>query len=250
MRSPYRSYGRSSIGRRGLAEGGSRTVGLPPLPDVDTTAHHFCRAIEHARCDDTPYRHWLLSEVLPDNLCVGILTLPIAPPAIDDCGGVRDKHNDKRCFITPSLRSRFPACSVLAEALQRPAVARLLAATCDIDAVGSFLRTEYIQDTDGAWLEPHCDIPDKLFSMVIYLCSGPDAKDWGTDIYDAQRRWAGRSSATFNSAVIFVPGPNTWHGFDRRPINGVRRLMEINYVRPAWRDRNQLAFPERAILCA
>ena len=47
----------------------------------------------------------------------------------------------------------------------------------------------------------------------------------------------GRSSATFNSAVNFIPGKNTWHGFDKCPILGVRRLMEINYVRPSWRDR-------------
>ena len=106
---------------------------------------------------------------------------------------------------------------------------------------------EYMQDTDGAWLEPHRDIPEKLFSMVIYLFTGPDAKDWGTDIYDAERRWVGRSAGEFNSAVIFVPGPATWHGFDRRPIVGVRRLMEINYVRPDWRDREQLASPDRPI---
>ncbi len=106
---------------------------------------------------------------------------------------------------------------------------------------------EYIQDTDGAWLEPHRDIPQKLFSMVIYLFTGPDAAEWGTDIYDEEQRWIGRSSSAFNSAVIFVAGPNTWHGFDKRPIIGVRRLMEINYVRDDWRDRDQLAFPDRPI---
>jgi exoribonuclease II len=47
--------------------------------------------------------------------------------------------------------------------------------------------------------------------------------------------------------VIFVAGPNTWHGFDPRPIIGVRRLMEINYVRSDWRDTSQLAFPDRPI---
>ena len=82
--------------------------------------------------------------------------------------------------------------------------------------------------------------------MVIYLCTGPDAKDWGTDIYDPERRWVGRASAEFNSAVIFIAGPQHWHGFDPRPIDGVRRLMEINYVRD-WRDRDQLAFPDRPI---
>jgi hypothetical protein len=222
-------------------------MSFPALPDVAEIARHFCGALGAARRDDRPYRHWLLSEVLPESLATAILALPIAPPLIDDCGGVRDRHNDKRCFFTPLLQARFAACARLAAALQRPEVARLFEETCAIDAAGAFLRMEYIQDTDGAWLEPHRDIPEKLFSMVVYLCTGPDAKDWGTDIYDAQRRWVGRSAADFNSAVIFVPGPDTWHGFDRRPINGVRRLMEINYVRPSWRDREQLSFPDRPI---
>jgi len=131
-----------------------------------------------------------------------------------------------------------------------PSPPRMMAETCDISVEGSFLRMEYIQDTDGAWLEPHRDIPEKLFSMVIYLCTGPDAKEWGTDIYDAERRWVGRSSGEFNSGVIFVPGPATWHGFDPRPIVGVRRLMEINYARSDWRDKEQLAFPDRPISLA
>ena len=111
---------------------------------------------------------------------------------------------------------------------------------------GSFVRIEYIQDTDGAWLEPHRDIKEKLFSMVLYLCTGPQAKDWGTDIYDDEKRWVGRSSAEFNRSAIFKAGPATWHGFDKRPIVGVRRLMEINYV-VDWRDREQLAFPDTPV---
>ena len=47
--------------------------------------------------------------------------------------------------------------------------------------------------------------------------------------------------------MIFIPGENTWHGFEPRKIVGVRRLMEINYVRPSWRSREQLSFPDRPI---
>ena len=65
----------------------------------------------------------------------------------------------------------------------------------------------------------------------------------GPDIYDTDRRWAGRSSAEFASGLILVAGPATWLGFDPRPIVGVRRLMEINYVRQDWRHRDQLACP-------
>ncbi len=223
-------------------------MSYPPVPQVTEIARHFSRAVRQSRRDDSPYRHWGLKDVLPESLCTGILTLPIAPPMLGKTDGTRDTYNRQRSFITPLLRSKFPTCAALADAMQRPDVARLMAETCSIEAAGSFLRMEYIQDTDGAWLEPHRDIPDKLFSMVIYFFTGPDAKDWGTDIYDAERRWIGRSSGEFNSGVIFVPGPTTWHGFDPRPIVGVRRLMEINYVRPNWRDREQLAFPDRPIV--
>ena len=219
----------------------------PPTPTVAEIAEHFIAALRRSRREERPYRHWRLANVFPEALCTGILTLPIVPPALGRTDGTRASYNDRRCFITPLLRAKFPCCAALAEALQRPDVARLMAETCDIPVAGSYLRMEYIQDIDGAWLEPHRDIPEKLFSMVVYLFTGPDAEEWGTDIYDADRRWVGRSSGEFNSGVIFVPGPATWHGFEPRPIIGVRRLMEINYVRPDWRDRDQLAFPAEPI---
>lgn len=219
----------------------------PPVPDVSAIADQFGRAVRNAQRNDRPYRHWRLKDVFPVDLCTGVLTLPIAPPVLGRTDGTRNTYNDQRIFITPALRAKFPTCRALADALQRPEIARLMAETCGIAVAGSYLRMEYIQDTDGAWLEPHRDIPEKLFSMVIYLFTGPDAKDWGTDIYDAERRWVGRSSGEFNSGVIFVPGPDTWHGFDPRPIIGVRRLMEINYVRNDWRDTGQLAMPDRPI---
>jgi hypothetical protein len=219
----------------------------PRVPDASDVARHFLSSVRAARREGSPYRHWKLSGMFPEDLCTGILTLPIVPPQLGRTDGTRGSYNDQRTFITPMLREQYPTCAVLADALQRPEVAQLMAETCGIDVAGSHLRMEYIQDTDGAWLEPHCDIPEKLFSMVIYFCLGPEAKDWGTDIYDADRRWVGRSPATFNSAVIFIPGKNTWHGFEPRPIRGVRRLMEINYVRRDWRSRDQLADPERSI---
>lgn len=221
-------------------------MSYPPLPTAGEVADHFLRSLRAAQREEKPYRHWKMTDVLPTDMCTGLLTLPIAPPTIYDRDGTRDTYNQSRAFITPELRRDFPACQVLADALQRADVARQLAETFEIVAEGSHLRVEYIQDTDGAWLEPHRDIPDKLFSMVVYLCTGPEAKEWGTDIYDDDRKWIGRAAADFNTAVTFKAGPNTWHGFDKRPIKGVRRLLEINYVQK-WRDRGQLAFPDRPV---
>ena len=218
-------------------------------PEVSATAvrTRFLEALAASMRAETPYRHWNLADVLPIELCTAILAMPIRPAELGKTDGTRGSYNQARCFLTPRLCADYQGCAALAEALQDPSVARVLAATCEIEVEGSFLRMEYMQDVDGAWLEPHRDIPEKLFSMVIYLCTGPEAGGWGTDIYDAEQRWVGRSSAEFDSAVIFIPGPASWHGFEPRPIEGVRRLMEINYVRPTWRDREQLTFPDRPI---
>jgi hypothetical protein len=223
-------------------------VSYPPIPTVHQIADQFIGAVTRSERADWPFRHWRMRDVFPETLCTAILVLPIAPPVLGKTDGTRASYNSQRIFITPLLQAKFPVCAALVDALQSPAVARVMADTCNIDVQGSFLRMEYMQDLDGAWLEPHRDIPEKLFSMVVYLFTGPDAKDWGTDIYDAEQRWVARSSGEFNSGVIFVPGPATWHGFDPRPIVGVRRLMEINYVRSDWRDLDQLSSPENPIV--
>jgi len=222
-------------------------MNLAHPPSVETIARHFRRAMMDCARSEQPYRHWKLIDVLPQDLCLGLISLPIAPLRIGDCRGVRDVDNSLRTFLTPWLRSRHPVCDRFAEAMQRPDVAASVARACGIDVEGACLRMEYIQDIDGAWLTPHCDVPQKLMSMVIYLCTGPDAHDWGTDIYDADRQRVGRSSGEFNSATIFIPGRNTWHGFEKRKLIGVRRLFEINYVHPSWRDRDQLSYPGQPI---
>jgi hypothetical protein len=225
---------------------------FPFVPEPADVAAHFCKAMQKAERLDKPYTRWLTTDSLPESMGAAILILPIKPPLIDECGGVRDldNNNSKRYFFTPQAQKDFPTVKNFCEAFQRPDVARQFSQTCNIPASeleGSYLRIEYIQDTDGAWLEPHPDITAKLFSMVIYLCTGPEAKDWGTDIYDANKKWVERGCADFNRGVIFVRSDVTFHGYEKRPIIGVRRLMEINYVRSLWRDRDQLCYPDKPI---
>jgi hypothetical protein len=126
-------------------------------------------------------------------------------------------------------------------------VAELVGTLCGFDANGSYPRVEYIQDTDGAWLRPHCDVRQKQCSILIYLGTGPDAAEWGTDMYDGEGRWLARVPSDFNSAAIFLPTDGAWHGFEKRKIVGIRRAVQINYAHPSWRDKNQLCFPDRPI---
>ena len=218
-----------------------------PLPGIDAVAAQFVQSVRSAARSDVPFRHWLLTDVFPTAFSDAVVALPIDPAARGKTDGTRDSYNDSRTFITTEIREAFPVCDLWAETLQRPDVARLMAETCNIAVEGSHLRMEYIQDTNGATLAPHLDIKEKLFTMLVYLCSGPEAANLGTDLYDADLKWVGRTPAGYNSGLIFVPGTDTWHGLEERPIVGVRKLMQISYVSGAFRDRHQFCFSERPI---
>ena len=41
-------------------------MSFPRVPDAAAIASHFGRALRAARRDETPYRHWLLDDVLPE----------------------------------------------------------------------------------------------------------------------------------------------------------------------------------------
>ena len=214
---------------------------------TDAIATHFTHALDRSTRSDTPYPHWLLTDALPDGTCRAILALPVPPPEIGDTEGRRETNNSTRVFVSPELRAAHPAADSLAGALQAPATISTLHRTCGLDLTGTFLRIEYCQDRDGFWLEPHTDIGAKLFTMLIYLSEGDAARNWGTDILDADHNLVGRADADFNTGLIFLPAADTWHGFERRPIDGIRRSLIVNYVRPEWRDRDQLAFPDQPV---
>ena len=106
------------------------------------------------------------------------------------------------------------------------------------------LRIEYCQDVDGFWLEPHLDISVKLFTMLVYLSGDPALRDAGTDIYDSspEHRLAASAPYEKNKGLIFIPGTNSWHGFSKRPIRGLRKSIIINFVSDDWRAKDELAY--------
>ena len=193
-----------------------------------------------------PFRHWLLSDILPVAVCDRIDALPARAANIDDTLGKRETHNSSRLFFGLDNRRRHPVCDALAAGFQSAAAVERIERLCEIELRDkSHLRIEYCLDTDGFWLEPHTDIGAKLFTMLVYLSTEPGSEEWGTDILDANLNLVAVAPYARNGGLIFVPGSDTWHGFHRRPIKGVRRSLIINYVKPEWRSRHELAYPDR-----
>jgi hypothetical protein len=188
-----------------------------------------------------PYRHWLLHNTLPESVAAQLTALPFPVAAVGDTKGRRETNNASRIFFSPENRARHSIVEAVVAAFQDVDTVRRLERLCATDLAGTALRIEYCQDSEGFWLEPHTDIAVKKLTMLVYLSGHPDAENWGTDIYDAERRLVGRASGAFNNGLIFVPGLDTWHGYERRPMAGLRRSLIINYVGPEWRAREELA---------
>jgi hypothetical protein len=210
---------------------------------VAAIAAAFTSALAGARRREEPFRHWQLAAALPDPVAPALEKLPLAPPP-GQTAGRRETHNARRSYCSAENRRRFAVCDDLARAFQGRTVVSAVEQACAIDLAGTFLRIEYCQDTEGFWLEPHTDIGVKRFTLIIGLSAGPGTEDWGTDLYDSRRTRVGRTPYLRYGALAFVPGADTWHGFEPRPIHGVRRSLIVNYVGPGWRAREELSFPE------
>ena len=210
---------------------------------LNSTAGTFLAALRNAEHRREPFDYWLLGDILPTAVCDGIAGLPFPSPDGAIFDGRREANSTKRIYFTPQVQERFSICREVADAFRHPRVVAAIERMTGTDLTYGRLRIEYCQDVDGFWLEPHVDIPVKLFTMLVYLTDAPELHDAGTDIYDSSSEHKLVASAPYewNAGLMFIPGKNTWHGFRKRPIRGVRKSIIINYVAPEWRAVEELA---------
>ncbi len=213
----------------------------------EDVVHCLLNSFEEGKRSDEPYIHWNLTQCIPEDILDEILALPLEAPDLEGVSGKRELHNKTRTYFDVGNQKRFPCCAALAEALQDSRVTGRVAQHFGTNLNGTYLRIEFAQDTGGFWLEPHSDLGVKNFTMLLYLSKDPSHKDLGTDIYDADKKHVARSPFKPNGALVFIPADDTFHGFEPRSIEGVRKSIIINYVTDEWRAREQLAFPDAPI---
>ena len=204
-------------------------------------------AFDRAERYETPYRHWSIEGLFPEGTLSDLQTLEFPVGDLGGVSGKRELHNDQRHYVDQNTIAEIPVFADLATVFQSTAMARKIEDFFGADIGGTFLRIEYAQDVEGFWLEPHTDLGVKRLTVLIYLSDAPSHDDLGTDIYDGDKQWKKRSPFAPNAAMAFVPGADTYHGFEKRAIDGVRKSLILNYVTTDWRDREQLAFPEHTI---
>ena len=205
------------------------------------------RSIVCRKTFDFPYQHFLLENFFPKEVAAALRDLPLRAPDLHGVSGKRELHNDTRAYFDAHNMAEYKVMRHVAEALQSKLTTDLIADLLDAPIDNTYLRLEYAQDVDGFWLEPHTDLGVKKFTCLIYLSEGEGHEKLGTDIYETREKHFGASPFIHNSAMVFIPGDNTWHGFEKRPIHGVRKSIILNYVTPEWRAREQLSYPEDLI---
>ncbi|MDB5446040.1 MAG: hypothetical protein JWQ97_1357 [Phenylobacterium sp.] len=193
-----------------------------------------------------PYTNWRLENLFPEPVARSLADLPFAPTDLAGVSGRRELHNDDRRYFAGEVLADYAVARRVADAFQSPRVARAFARKTGAELAGTYLRVEYALDLDGFWLEPHTDLGVKALTLLIQLPDEGQA-ELGTDLYETPSVWCDRAAFDWNGALLFVPSDRTWHGFEPRPIAGVRRSVIVNYVTEDWRAREQLAFPSQPL---
>lgn len=214
---------------------------------VNATKSSLLASFAAGKKGEMPYPHWFVENCLPAGVVDQCLGLPFPAPGLGGVSGKRELHNATRRYFDAENRAKFSFVDDVCQAFQSPEVTGTIERTFGSKLKGSYVRIEFAQDIDGFWLEPHTDLGVKMFTFLLYISKDEAHRDLGTDIYGNDKKWVGRSPFKSNAAMIFVPGSDTYHGFEARPIKGVRKSLVINYVTNDWKAREQLAFPETPI---
>ena len=208
-------------------------------------ANHFGRSLSGSTVYQQPFRHWVLTETLPADVLASIVRIPAEVPSTNALEGSQRSEFEGRFLFSPCNRTRYLVCDDVARAFQSIEIIQLIEKYTDINLRKTWLRIEYTQDQAGYYLQPHTDTIDpKRFTLVITLPTALHLEAIGTDLYDTDHNYVSTQPRTINGALAFVPGSETWHGFSKKPIQGIRRSLILNYVGDGWPQTLDLSFPE------
>jgi hypothetical protein len=214
---------------------------------LNDDVNHLVTSLDSAQRDTYPYQHWLISNLLDEKVVDGILDVPFDCHKLDYKVGSREEHNPTRQYVNPQAIEKYEACQRVSETFRDHRIVQKFEQMGQMSLKDTLLRVEYTLDTDGFWLEPHTDIGVKKFTMLIYMSKDNDAEAWGTDIYESKDKHVRAVPFKSNTALMFIPSNNTWHGFEPRDIKGIRKTLIVNYVTQDWRNRHELTHPTEPV---
>ena len=183
-----------------------------------------------------PFNHWTLENPLSETLIDEVYDIKFPEgDVIFDGTRAGDKTGNNllsklRVFITKENSSDYPELYKLVKEMQSKECTDLISKMINRNLQNSFVRVEVIADKNGFWLEPHCDIKEKLMSSILFVNRHGENENLGTDFYTPDLKVAKTLPYRNNSGYIFTSEKDSWHGLEKKYIKNERRCLQLNYV--------------------
>ena len=183
-----------------------------------------------------PFNHWVVDKPLTESAVEEIYKTPIPEgEVIFDGTRAGDKSGENllsklRVFIDLSNCNEFPELHEIIKEMQTSECTDIISKMIQRDLSHSYVRLEVIADRDGFWLEPHCDIKEKLMSSIIFVNKYGEDENLGTDFYSPDLKVEKTIPYRNNYGYIFTAEKNSWHGLEKKKIKKERRCIQLNYV--------------------
>ena len=196
-------------------------------------------SLSKAKRKDMPWEYFTFGQALTDLQVAEIRGAKVERGGVLHDGtrsgykeGVEKQNHKLREYITAENYKNYPELTKLINELRSKPIRELIANMVGNknNFAGSFVRLEVLNDTKGFWLKPHCDIPEKLISSLIYVNQTGENVSLGTDLYDENLELKHTVPFWHNYGYIFH-GTNKWHGMEEgKEIQVERRGIQLNYV--------------------
>lgn len=183
-----------------------------------------------------PFSHWTLENPLSETCIDEVYSIEFPEgDVIFDGTRAGDKTGKNllsklRVFITKENSSDHPELYKLVKEMQSKECTDLISKMINRNLANSFVRVEVIADKNGFWLEPHCDIKEKLMSSILFVNRYGENENLGTDFYTPDLKVARTLPYKNNSGYIFTSEKDSWHGLEKKYIKNERRCLQLNYV--------------------
>ena len=147
--------------------------------------------------------------------------------------GVEKQNHKLREYLTHDNCHKYPELLKFIREMQSEPIRRLFARLVGNkdNFKDSYVRLEILNDTQGFYLKPHCDIKEKLISSLIYVNQTAEDVSLGTDLYNMQGEKITTVPFWHNYGYVFYGPKDKLHGMEEgKTIREERRGIQLNYV--------------------
>jgi len=185
-----------------------------------------------------PWKHFIIDDVFSKEDYQILKDFPRLDSGYENITGFRDAI-DNRVYLNDKFVHDNPQFKNILRTLNNTDIFEKI---FDVKLSRCSLRPELIDDRYPFFHEVHCDHPDKVLTLLIYI-DKDDEQNLASDLYIDENTHHTKLKWKNNGGIGWTiePNDNKWHGFKPMKYEGVRRILIVNWVKDeVWNDKSQL----------